>query len=80
MITLVKKPTTVIAGLLMTFLITLGCIAFTDYGFPYSDDSAAPSPERFWIYVSKSDGNKCVFLIIYVYEFFFVKAYKSSVP
>ncbi|GLV43360.1 uncharacterized protein CBL_03903 [Carabus blaptoides fortunei] len=50
LITLVKKPSTVIAGLLMTFFITLTCIAFTNYGFPYGDDASAPSPERFWIY------------------------------
>lgn len=49
---MLKKPATLLIGLGMVYLITLGCVCFTSYGFPYSDDPQSPTPQRYWIFVS----------------------------
>ncbi|KAF5280389.1 hypothetical protein FQR65_LT03198 [Abscondita terminalis] len=51
-ITIVNKNSSVVKFLFGVFLITILLITVTPLGFPYSGDPQAPTPQRFWIYVS----------------------------
>lgn len=55
LVLLTKDPGKVITVLLGVFLMSIGILLLTPFGFPYSGDPKAPAPQRFMIAVSKNN-------------------------
>lgn len=67
LILLIKRPGKIVSVFLGVFLISIGILLLTPFGFPYSGDPQSPAPQRFMIAVSTC--NTLVLLLLLTINF-----------